>query len=301
VSAAAVKSDNAAAAVVVVAPNTTASRKRRRRNMIDSLRDLHEDPRGCCSPDPPPSPSPPSVTNDSPLLVEGSSSSPFFSLNMVQQRINALSSNHRDNNGNSSHSSNQTVTTEMMDTGSPPPLPSSSSLLVRMGKSIALSVEMFATVGETIGEANSDDIRAEMVDAGRESRSVGANLEKLCEALSADHAGETIGGDCNGSSDIHGFALSPNDLETVVRVLRRLLAAVTRVLLLADNTVVKQLLTSKQEQPDQAGEGSATAQTVLPSPDQASSMETMHHFTEFAKAFCDFGTDMVHFIQMFGE
>ena len=48
---------------------------------------------------------------------------------------------------------------------------------------IGLSVEMLATVGETIGEEN-PDIRGDMQEACRESRNVSSGLEKLCESLS---------------------------------------------------------------------------------------------------------------------
>ena len=55
--------------------------------------------------------------------------------------------------------------------------------LGRLGRSISLAVEMLATVGETIGEEN-PDIRGDMHDACRESRSVSSGLEKLCESMS---------------------------------------------------------------------------------------------------------------------
>ena len=55
--------------------------------------------------------------------------------------------------------------------------------LGRLGRSIGLAVEMLATVGETIGEEN-PDIRGDMHDACRESRSVSSGLEKLCESMS---------------------------------------------------------------------------------------------------------------------
>ena len=55
--------------------------------------------------------------------------------------------------------------------------------LARLGKSIALSVEMLATVGETVGDEN-PEIRGDMLSACRESRAVSGALEKLCESLS---------------------------------------------------------------------------------------------------------------------
>ena len=100
------------------------------------------------------------------------------------------------------------------------------------------------------------------------------------------------------------------DLEALVRTLRRLLAAVTRILLLADNVVVKQLLVASlstgtidgKKTKKSTGSGSQVA--VAPNQPAASvkvpvaSLSTMHHFNEFVKAFCDFGSDMVHLIRI---
>ena len=154
--------------------------------------------------------------------------------------------------------------------------------LARLGKSIGLSVEMLATVGESIGDEN-PDIRGDMLKACRESRVHGVALEKLCESLSLSvnisaftssglhhaHGGsssqkQTI---INHHSNLGsgGGVLVPtsgtvpvpssnaevsamvaggdcSDLEALIRTLRQLLTAVTKILLLADNVVVKQLL-----------------------------------------------------------
>jgi hypothetical protein len=75
-----------------------------------------------------------------------------------------------------------------------------------------------------------------------------------------------------------GSGLPPEaDLEALLRTLRRLLVSVTQILLLADNVVVKQLLTVSKDK------GPAN---------DLNTMSTMHHFTEFVKAFCDFGSEM---------
>jgi hypothetical protein len=70
--------------------------------------------------------------------------------------------------------------------------------LGRLGKSIGLSVEMLATVGETIGDEN-PDIRGDMLDACRESRAVSTGLEKLCESLS-----HTVIGGCQINNSTAG-------------------------------------------------------------------------------------------------
>lgn len=115
------------------------------------------------------------------------------------------------------------------------------------------------------------------------------------------------------------------DLEALVRTLRRLLAAVTRILLLADNVVVKQLLVASSvsgssnfirwhvmthdnslsgtiekkakktgSSPTVTNNGGGPTNSVK----AVASISTMHHFNEFVKAFCDFGSDMVHLIRI---
>ena len=100
------------------------------------------------------------------------------------------------------------------------------------------------------------------------------------------------------------------DLEALVRTLRRLLAAVTRILLLADNVVVKQLLVAgtpnsiistmeKKPKTSVSSNNQVAAGTAVAVANQAGkSQSTMHHFNEFVKAFCDFGSDMVHLIRI---
>ena len=158
--------------------------------------------------------------------------------------------------------------------------------LGRLGKSIALSVEMLATVGETVGDEN-PEIRGDMVSACRESRAVSGALEKLCESLSRSSRGMSNSG--GGGVLLHAPTPPPGpapsgsgppaeaDLEALLRTLRRLLVSVTQILLLADNVVVKQLLTVSKDK------GPAN---------DLNTMSTMHHFTEFVKAFCDFGSEM---------
>ena len=110
--------------------------------------------------------------------------------------------------------------------------------------------------------------------------------------------------------------------------LRHLLTAVTRILLLADNVVVKQLLlignslnaaaaaNSLVDGGSFDGGGGGGVQgsgpggaVVVPGDPRVSghdvvvglsnkSMATMNHFTEFVKAFCDFGSEMVHLVKL---
>ena len=114
--------------------------------------------------------------------------------------------------------------------------------------------------------------------------------------------------------------------EDLVRSLRHLLTAVTRILLLADNVVVKQLLlignslnaaaNSLVDGSSFDGGGGGGVQgsgpggaVVVPGDPRVSghdvvvglsnkSMGTMHHFTEFVKAFCDFGSEMIQLVKL---
>ena len=155
-------------------------------------------------------------------------------------------------------------------------------VLARLGKSIALSVEILATVGETIADEN-PDIRGDMLQSCRESRAQSTALEKMCEALSlsvnlndvssglqslgvsSNNKQTIISNHSAGNSSGGGNVIVPtssgvnsstanvsslggsgagvcSDLEVLVRTLRQLLTAVTKILLLSDNVVVKQLL-----------------------------------------------------------
>ena len=65
--------------------------------------------------------------------------------------------------------------------------------LERLGKNMNLIVEIFATIGETIGDEN-EEIRTEMLDACREARSLSASLEKTCYLGSTSGPGGGGGG-----------------------------------------------------------------------------------------------------------
>lgn len=73
----------------------------------------------------------------------------------------------------------------------------------------------------------------------------------------------------------------PEVIDKLIRTLHYLLTSVTKILLLTDNILVKQLLKESN--------------FVL---DDHSKTAAMSRFTEFVKAFCDFGVDMVHLEQV---
>ncbi|XP_045031707.1 alpha-catulin isoform X4 [Daphnia magna] len=157
--------------------------------------------------------------------------------------------------------------------------------LGRVGRAVQAAVERFVLVGETIADDNSE-IKLDMYEACREARQAGIAIEKLCE-LQYDEAqscctdGETS--PSGGSGSIVGNSAIA-DKGSMVRAARCLLAAVTQVLLLADTIVVKQLLQAKDK----------VSNTLT-------RLEGVNNFTEFVKAFSQFGNEMVDFAHVTGD
>ncbi|XP_014476485.1 PREDICTED: alpha-catulin isoform X5 [Dinoponera quadriceps] len=144
------------------------------------------------------------------------------------------------------------------------PLCSDRSLraVARVGQAVNLAVERFVTVGETIADDN-PEIKQEMYEACKEARVAGSAIEKLCECAMED---------------------SLADRGSVVRAARCLLGSVTKVLLLADIVVVKQLLLAKDKVARSLGR-----------------LESVSNFTEFVKAFSQFGAEMVELAHLTGD
>ncbi|XP_020280569.1 alpha-catulin [Pseudomyrmex gracilis] len=144
------------------------------------------------------------------------------------------------------------------------PLCSDRSLraVARVGQAVNLAVERFVTVGETIADDN-PEIKQEMYEACKEARIAGSAIEKLCECALED---------------------SLADRGSVVRAARCLLGSVTRVLLLADIVVVNQLLHAKDKVARSLGR-----------------LESVSNFTEFVKAFSQFGGEMVELAHLTGD
>ncbi|XP_044012425.1 alpha-catulin isoform X2 [Aphidius gifuensis] len=134
--------------------------------------------------------------------------------------------------------------------------------VARVGQAVNLAVERFVTVGETIADDN-PEIKQTMYEACKEARVAGGTIEKLCECAVDD---------------------SLADRSSVVRAARCLLGSVTRVLLLADIVVVKQLLLAKDKVARSLGR-----------------LESVSNFTEFVKAFSQFGAEMVELAHLTGD
>ncbi|XP_037915686.1 alpha-catulin isoform X3 [Hermetia illucens] len=141
----------------------------------------------------------------------------------------------------------------------------------RVGQSVNLAVERFVTVGETIADDN-PEIKADMYEACKDARAAGSSIERLCEITATDPLGYP----------------PPDgplaDRSAMVRAARALLSSVTRVLLLADIVVVKQLLVAKDKVAKSLGR-----------------LESVASFTEFVKAFSVFGAEMVELAHVTGD
>ncbi|XP_055705579.1 alpha-catulin isoform X1 [Phlebotomus papatasi] len=141
----------------------------------------------------------------------------------------------------------------------------------RVGQAVNLAVERFVTVGETIADDN-PEIKQDMYDACKEARAAGSSIERLCEITATDPLG-------------YPPPDGPlSDRSAMIRAARALLSSVTRVLLLADIVVVKQLLLAKDR----------VARSLC-------RMEQVANFTEFVKAFSVFGAEMVELAHVTGD
>uniref|UniRef100_A0A7E4VFM7 Alpha-catulin n=1 Tax=Panagrellus redivivus TaxID=6233 RepID=A0A7E4VFM7_PANRE len=138
---------------------------------------------------------------------------------------------------------------------------------MKIGTSLAAAVERFATVGETIADEN-PDIQPEMYDACSEARIAGNSISHLNNALIDD-------------GNLGAVGVEKGHL---VRASRQLLSSVTRVLLLADRVVVKNILRAEDKV--------AYSLTKL---------ENTTNFTEFVKIFTEFGGEMVQLAHRSGE
>ncbi|XP_005101953.1 alpha-catulin isoform X2 [Aplysia californica] len=139
--------------------------------------------------------------------------------------------------------------------------------LERVGLAVGSAVDRFVSVGQSIAEEN-PDIKADMCFACHDARSAGSTIQALTTVRQTGEEG----------------MVPPADKTAMVRAARQLLSAITKVLLLADRIVVKQLLLSKDR--------------VLLSLAQ---VEEVNNFTDFVNAFSQFGKDMVELAHLSGD
>lgn len=131
----------------------------------------------------------------------------------------------------------------------------------RVGESVHAAIQRFVSVGETIGNEN-PEIKSDLIDACRDVRSAGESIKRLT------------------CIDVR----LTNDRQSMVQAARALLSAVTRVLLLADMVVVKQIINTKKQ-----------VMSTL------NRLENVTTFSEFVKLFAIYGNQMVDLAHLTGD
>ncbi|XP_030639077.1 alpha-catulin-like [Chanos chanos] len=141
--------------------------------------------------------------------------------------------------------------------------------LQRVGQAVSGAVEHFVAVGEAIAAEN-EELQEEMTIACLEARKAGDSIARFTDV------------DVSGQPD--GLTVAFEDKAGVVKAARMLLSSVTRVLLLADQIIVKQISSSHSR--------------VLMCLDQ---LEHVSCFQEFVQIFSQFGNEMVEFAHLTGD
>ncbi|XP_015212996.2 alpha-catulin isoform X1 [Lepisosteus oculatus] len=141
----------------------------------------------------------------------------------------------------------------------------------RVGQAVNVAVGRFVTVGEAIAMEN-EDLKEEMNFACYEARRAGDSIAQLTDVVSSEHP------ESDGRSTIF------SDKTGMVKAARMLLSSVTKVLVLADRIVIKQIVTSRNK--------------VLTTLEQ---LEKVGSFQEFVQIFSQFGNEMVEFAHLTGD
>uniref|UniRef100_A0A3P9JZK3 Alpha-catulin n=1 Tax=Oryzias latipes TaxID=8090 RepID=A0A3P9JZK3_ORYLA len=141
----------------------------------------------------------------------------------------------------------------------------------RVGQAVNVAVGRFVAVGEAIASEN-QELKDEMGQACFEARRAGDAIAQLTDVGSASPA----------PSDDRVTVFS--DRTAMVKAARMLLSSVTKVLVLADRIVIKQIITSRNK--------------VLVTLDH---LERVSTFQEFVQIFSQFGNEMVEFAHLTGD
>nr|XP_020462597.1 alpha-catulin isoform X1 [Monopterus albus] len=141
----------------------------------------------------------------------------------------------------------------------------------RVGQAVSVAVGRFVTVGEAIATEN-QELKDEMGQACFEARRAGDAIAQLTDVGSAL------------PSQLDGRVTVFSDRTAMVKAARLLLSSVTKVLVLADRIVIKQIITSRNK--------------VLVTLDH---LERVSTFQEFVQIFSQFGNEMVEFAHLTGD
>ncbi|KAI4544984.1 hypothetical protein MG293_005250 [Ovis ammon polii] len=141
----------------------------------------------------------------------------------------------------------------------------------RVGQAVNLAVGRFVKVGEAIADENWD-LKEEIKIACIEAKQAGETITALTDVSSLNRP------DSDGQITIF------TDKTGVIKAARLLLSSVTRVLLLADRVVIKQIIRSRNK--------------VLATMER---LEKVNSFQEFVQIFSQFGNEMVEFAHLTGD
>ncbi|XP_056154153.1 alpha-catulin isoform X1 [Lampris incognitus] len=141
----------------------------------------------------------------------------------------------------------------------------------KVGQAVSVAVGRFVAVGEAIAAEN-QELKEEMGQACFEARRAGDAIAQLTD----------VGAAVPAQSD--GRVTVFSDRTGMVKAARLLLSSVTKVLVLADRIVIKQIITSRNK--------------VLVTLDH---LERVSTFQEFVQIFSQFGNEMVEFAHLTGD
>ncbi|XP_067599824.1 alpha-catulin isoform X2 [Pseudorca crassidens] len=141
----------------------------------------------------------------------------------------------------------------------------------RVGQAVNLAVGRFVKVGEAIANENWD-LKEEINIACIEAKQAGETIAVLTDMSSLNRP------ESDGQITIF------TDKTGVIKAARLLLSSVTKVLLLADRVVIKQIIRSRNK--------------VLATMER---LEKVNNFQEFVQIFSQFGNEMVEFAHLTGD
>lgn len=141
----------------------------------------------------------------------------------------------------------------------------------KVGQAVSVAVGRFVAVGEAIALEN-EELKEEMGHACFEARRAGMAIAQLTDVCGVEQS------DSDGRSTVF------SDRTGMVKAARMLLSSVTKVLVLADRIVIKQIISSRNK--------------VLVRLEQ---LEQVSTFQEFVQIFSQFGNEMVEFAHLTGD
>ncbi|XP_041105036.1 alpha-catulin isoform X2 [Polyodon spathula] len=165
----------------------------------------------------------------------------------------------------------------------------------RVGQAVNMAVGRFVTVGEAIAIEN-QELKEEMSFACYEARRAGDTIAHLTDVVSIEQP----------ESD--GRATIFSDKASMVKAARMLLSSVTKVLVLADRIVIKQIIASRNKHSTHAcrKQQPGAKQLLLLQEDISvlatlEQLEKVSSFQEFVQVFSQFGNEMVEFAHLTGD